>query len=340
MEKNLKAALQCIPTLTELAVLALYGQAISHPYMCQIRGSGSENLNMLDQGPLHIKVQEHMERIIENPSLLVSADAVHTTGTVDGTEWERPTAVAKILEMIPELPHLTDVLVAYFKDALETWKRFTSEFDAGGLVDQATDAEKFIAWMSPTNDANEGILGAYRIFMRRYPHASLTQFNAQAMFNQNDTQGFMNKHLNDDDDKYIMQVARTFDSSGVEKQRRKDLNDHAAKEAEQNAAKDKEKERKNAEKVAKIKQVKLIFDKEAIERLKGQSLQDQVDAFVQAGATLYKRKGDIGKVAQKKEAIQKAIDGLQKGLWTLKTALCEANDTVHPDVIDEESEGE
>ena len=36
MEKNLKAALQCIPTLTELAVLALYGQAISHPYMCQI----------------------------------------------------------------------------------------------------------------------------------------------------------------------------------------------------------------------------------------------------------------------------------------------------------------
>ena len=85
---------------------------------------------------------------------------------MDGTEWERPIAVAKIFEMIPELPHLTDVLVAYFKDALETWKRFTSEFDAGGLVDQATDAEKFLAWMSPTNDANEGILGAYRIFMR------------------------------------------------------------------------------------------------------------------------------------------------------------------------------
>ena len=84
----------------------------------------------------------------------------------------------------------------------------------------------------------------------------------------------------------------------------------------------------------------MIFGKEAIERLKGQSLQDQVDAFVQAGATPYKRKGDTGKVAQKKEAIQKAIDGLQNGLWTLKTGLCEANDTVHPDVIDEESERE
>ena len=53
-----------------------------------------------------MKVQEHMERINENPSLLVSADAVHTTGTMDGTELERPTAVAKILEMIPELVDL------------------------------------------------------------------------------------------------------------------------------------------------------------------------------------------------------------------------------------------
>jgi hypothetical protein len=47
MEKNLKAALQCIPTPTELVVLALHGQAISHHYMHQICG---ENMNMLDQG--------------------------------------------------------------------------------------------------------------------------------------------------------------------------------------------------------------------------------------------------------------------------------------------------
>ena len=33
MEANLKAALEDIPTLTELAVLTLYEQTISHPYM-------------------------------------------------------------------------------------------------------------------------------------------------------------------------------------------------------------------------------------------------------------------------------------------------------------------
>jgi hypothetical protein len=33
MEQNLWNALHCMPTRTELAVLALYGQAISHPYI-------------------------------------------------------------------------------------------------------------------------------------------------------------------------------------------------------------------------------------------------------------------------------------------------------------------
>src|SRR5258705_14021346 len=108
-----------------------------------------------------MQVQEHMDRIIANPSLLISPNVVHTTGTMDGTEWERPTAVAKILTIIPSLPHVEDVLIAYFEEVLVTWKCFTSEFDAGGLIDQATDAEKSLAWMSPTNDTNEGILEAY-----------------------------------------------------------------------------------------------------------------------------------------------------------------------------------
>jgi hypothetical protein len=90
---------------------------------------------------------------------------------------------------------------------------FTSEFEDGGLIDKATDAEKDLTWMSPTNDASEGILGAYQVFMCRHPNASLPQFNAQAMYNQHDTQDFMDKHLNDDDHKYILQLAHFFDVS-------------------------------------------------------------------------------------------------------------------------------
>jgi hypothetical protein len=135
----------------------------------------------------------------------------------------------------------------------------------------------------------------------------------------------MDKHLNTDDDKYIMQVARIFDSSGLEKQRRKDLNDYAAEEARMNAEKDKAKEIKKAAKIAKIAKVKLIFDKQVIEKLKGQSLQDQVEAFVQAGATLYVKKAEISKVAEKRKAIQTAIDSFNNRKWSLKTSPCEDN---------------
>jgi hypothetical protein len=38
-------------------------------------------MDMLDQGPLHMDVHQHMEKIIETPSLLVLVDA-----TMDGTE--------------------------------------------------------------------------------------------------------------------------------------------------------------------------------------------------------------------------------------------------------------
>ena len=65
-----------------------------------------------------------------------------------------------------------------------------------------------------------------------------------------------------------------------------------------------------------------------------------MDTFVQVEATLYKRKADISKVAQKKEAIQKAIDRYNEGLWTLKTSPSEDNDIVQADVADENSDEE
>jgi hypothetical protein len=53
-----------------------------------------------------------------------------------------------------------------------------------------------------------------------------------------------------------------------------------------------------------------------------------------------KRKADISKVAQKKEAIQKAIGRYNEGLWTLKTSPSEDNDIVQADVADEDSDEE
>ena len=58
MEANLWKALHDPATLSELAILALYGEAVSYPYMkaiCSTSDSG-EKQNMLNLGPLHKKV--------------------------------------------------------------------------------------------------------------------------------------------------------------------------------------------------------------------------------------------------------------------------------------------
>jgi hypothetical protein len=142
MEENLWKALHCTATKTELATLALYGQAVSNPYLKHIRGSG---LNALDLGPLHKNVLDHIKRIIEDPSFLLGPSAEPETGALDGQPWTSPNAFAAIQDLIPELHHISPILVAFCKGAAETWKRFTSEFAPGGLIDEASALERDLA---------------------------------------------------------------------------------------------------------------------------------------------------------------------------------------------------
>jgi len=62
MESNLWKALYDSPTLSELAILTLYGEAVSYPYVKVIRSTSElgEKQNMLDLGPLHQKVSAHI----------------------------------------------------------------------------------------------------------------------------------------------------------------------------------------------------------------------------------------------------------------------------------------
>jgi len=163
MEQNLVKALNDIPTRTELAVLALYAQAVSHPYMKAIREN--PDTNALDLGPLNKKIESFIRRIIEDPSFLVGNNVTYETGTVDQQPWQSKEVVEKINKLAPEFPHLKRALVAFFGGALESWKQFTSEYTPGGLIDEATQEEKDLAWMPTTNDVNEGALGQFRVMI-------------------------------------------------------------------------------------------------------------------------------------------------------------------------------
>jgi hypothetical protein len=270
---------------------------------------------MLDLGPLHLQVEQHMEKVIANPDILVSPDATYVTGAMDAKEWERPDAVAIILQNVHELPHLSEVLVAFFNGALETWKRFTTEFTPGGIIDEATDFEKDLAWMPPTNDVNEGMLGSFRQFMHFNPRATLYMYNAQAMYQRNDTQNFMDKNFNDNDHKFVMQMARELDESGVENKRQEKVIAYNQEKVKQKQDKRDRDTKKDADDRARLGKVILIFDKDIIQGLRGVKLQEQLDAFRLNGAPLPVLKKDVKIAEDKRKAIQAAIDAYDNEDW-------------------------
>ncbi|KAI0724950.1 hypothetical protein C8Q72DRAFT_749613, partial [Fomitopsis betulina] len=102
-----------LPTLTELAVLALYGQAVGTPYILIARTTQ----NGLTFGPLHDRVKRHIAKLIEDPDLLLGPSATYETGSLDAIAWVRPDVILAIREMSPRLPVLRPMLVAFLKGA-------------------------------------------------------------------------------------------------------------------------------------------------------------------------------------------------------------------------------
>jgi len=70
---------------------------------------------MLDLGPLHSRVYDHMQKIIGNPDILIGndldPDESYKTATLDGEDWQNAAVVRKILGLIPKLPHFHDLLI-------------------------------------------------------------------------------------------------------------------------------------------------------------------------------------------------------------------------------------
>jgi len=279
MEANLKASLEDNPTLTELAVLVLYAQAISHPYMRKARGPGSENINMLNMGPLHKEVKDHMQKIIDEPSILLSPNASHKLGALHGQEWHRVEAFEALQKLSSQLPHLEGALVAFLKGAMITWDRFTSKFAPGGAIDLASVDERELAWMPPTNDVNEGALGAFRLYMRKKPKTTSAQYNALAMFNFNRTEEFMEKYFTAEDHAYVRKAQREAEGDHAERKMREALND--AKKAKAAARRKKNDElvarrAKAAEALEKVNRVEKAGD---IGDWNVQGLKDQLELY-------------------------------------------------------------
>lgn len=163
MEKTLYAGLQCWRTRLEFCALALNDQAISRPYARRVRGPGTAHLNILDLGPLHDDVKTHLRALIDSLELLLSRESGYILGALWGESWEDQKAVVACLDLYDSLTSeqqglARDLLRAFFRGALETFQRFTSESAPDGLVAMSTQAERDAAHIPAMNDANEGAL--------------------------------------------------------------------------------------------------------------------------------------------------------------------------------------
>lgn len=96
MELNLQSALHDTATLTELAVLALYGIFVTEPYINYVRGSGLTETNILNLGPFHHDLISHIKTLIATPELLLSSDTADSAEFLGRATWRKSRAVAEI----------------------------------------------------------------------------------------------------------------------------------------------------------------------------------------------------------------------------------------------------
>ncbi|KAI5897896.1 uncharacterized protein SCHCODRAFT_02684172 [Schizophyllum commune H4-8] len=260
IEFNFWNALHDDSTLCELVALTVYGQAISHPYMREVRGPGTEHVNMLDLGDLHHRIPTHMRDLIQQPALIFGTEATHKTGSLDSKPWFFPEAMVAVRVLAARLEHAEKVTAAFLQAAVVTFERFAAEFADGGKIASLTVEDRQKLWIPATNDVNEGALGTYRQEMRRKPRMTLLQFNARFIFHRNNTQEFMDRMLTEEDEKYIRKKARQRLAMGLERQRQEEQMEVDEKRAEETRRKEMEQERARAEKLARVMSITIVLD--------------------------------------------------------------------------------
>lgn len=207
--------------------------------------------------------------------------AVTCSATLDGAQWDEPKVFAALQAHQSKLPYLPDLLVAFCQGALETWIRFTDEFAPGGTLASLTPEQRSKAFMPPTNDANEGALGTWRVWTRRFPSLTLHRFNAITMNRVNNTGECMNENFTPEQYAWTRSEAWHIDSSKQEETRKAQLVSAAIKEAESNEAARLRRADRGRQREQHIAGIQLVLNQEEIQKMKGVELDNQLKLYKQ-----------------------------------------------------------
>ncbi|GBE90031.1 hypothetical protein SCP_1800530 [Sparassis crispa] len=260
LESNVAKGLQDASTLAELAAMALYGVSVLWPYLSQARGDGSKIVNLLDLTELHRKLPTFCNHIALHPTLLLDSNAPLDEVTLNGKPFMDKMLLAAVCMLAPDLPGLTCMISAMFSGAAKGWVQFTTEFTVGGPFDSLTSAERALVFIPSTNNANEGALGSWRVHARSRPSSTASTFSSQARSEHNNTEEFIVKCCNEDDQGYVMRTVRTADASGENAQFREELMENQWEHAVQYRKKQEEDQRKKDREKERLRSIGLITD--------------------------------------------------------------------------------
>ncbi|KAF7332350.1 hypothetical protein MKEN_00116700 [Mycena kentingensis (nom. inval.)] len=195
VEQNVLKGMNCPQTLTELAVLALYGASIGWGYMATIRGGTKDKpMNMLSLTDFHRRIPGFCRRIAANPAMLWTSDTPLDQLTIDGVPFRNQLLIPTLLQLLPDLPNLEKFVSAFFNAAAEGWEHFMPEFLAGGTFDQLTEEQRLILFLLASNCVSEGRLGDYRNWKKWHANGDAETFSAQRRLETNNTEAFIEKY--------------------------------------------------------------------------------------------------------------------------------------------------
>jgi hypothetical protein len=130
----------------------------------------------------------------------------------------------------------------------------------------------------PTNDANESLLGGWRVHSRTRSASTVAHFSAQEAYHRNGTEAFADAMLQTEEDAlYIMRLARVEDASGAMRKFRDDLLAFKQQAAEDARAKQKAKEEEAAARITELMAISIIEDEVKLAKLKKDALRQQLD---------------------------------------------------------------
>ncbi|KAL6301676.1 hypothetical protein BKA93DRAFT_719962, partial [Sparassis latifolia] len=195
-----------------------------------------------------------------HPTLLLDSNAPLDEVTLDGKPFMDKMLLAAVCMLAPDLPGLTCMISAMFSGAAKGWVQFTTEFTVSGPFDSLTPAERALVFIPSTNDANEGALGSWRVHARSRPSSTASTFSSQARSERNNTEEFIVKCCNEDDQGYVMRTVRTADASGENAQFREELVENQRERAVQYCKKQEEDQRKKDREKERLRSIGLITD--------------------------------------------------------------------------------